>query len=175
MSNVAKTSMIQTQIERHREEILKGTLLAVDPSTGSGSSLPGFAWFEAGELKESGVIQVTIGAAKNKRLFEIRRTLQEEFPIPDVLVIEHISSVPWGNMRRNTEALAGLQRGVGAILSAFNVDAVIEVMPSLWKKTVDEHYTKSDEMDAIYIGRYVIARADNRFSKTKRKQKRGKK
>lgn len=134
-------------------------MLAVDPSTGSTSSLPGYAIYEAGELVESGLIQVDVSAARNKRLFEIRRTLQEEFEIPDILVLEHISGLPFGPMRFAPEAFAGLHRGVGAILSAFNVDSVIEVPPNIWKKHVDEHYRKGDEADAVYIGRYVVNQA----------------
>lgn len=159
MSSVAKLSYIAQRIAELRETILTGTLLAVDPSTGSSSSLPGYALYEKGILVESGVIRVDVAAAKNKRLFEIRRTLQEDFEVPDVLVIEHISAIAFGALKYNAEAFVGLHRGVGAILSAFNLDTVIEVPPSVWKRKVDEGYTKSDESDAVYIGRYVINEA----------------
>lgn len=156
MSSVGTIAHIDKSLREYRDLILKGKLLAIDPSTGSTSSLPGYAIYEAGVLVESGLIQVSVAEASNKRLYEINRTLREEFEIPDVLVIEHISEIAFGVLKFKPKAFCGLHRGVGAILSAFNVDPVIAVPPRIWKKTVDENYVKSDESDAVYIGRHVI-------------------
>lgn len=154
-----RLSKTDQSIDNYKHLVLKSYILCVDPSTGSSSSLPGYAIYESGKLKESGVIQVPLGASKNKRLYEIRRTLQEEFKVPDILVIEHIQSVLFPGSKMNSDSLAGLQRGVGAILSAFNVDNVIEVSPVAWKRIIDEDYKKSDEADAVYMGKFVIHKA----------------
>ena len=53
-----KKSKTELAIEQCYQIILSGKILCVDPSTGSKSSRPGFAWYESGELKESGTIDM---------------------------------------------------------------------------------------------------------------------
>lgn len=156
MTRQAQISQIQAAIAAHSELIKTGHVLCIDPSVGSSSSLPGFAVYKKGKLVESGLIQVDLGKPLNKRLFEIRRTLQEDFEVPDILILEYIGGYAFGPMRYNITAYHSLIKAVGTVLASFNVDTVIEVPPAVWKKYVDDQYVKGDEADAVYIGRYVI-------------------
>jgi hypothetical protein len=159
MSKEALISEIQEKVRQNRNLILKGYMLVIDPSIGSSSSLPGFAVYRNGKLTESGVLKMNIGASKHKRLHELVSILQKEFEVPDILGMELIAGPAFGVMRWNINAFHSLIRSTGAIMAAYPVETVIEVPPSVWKKTIDDDYVKSDEMDAIYIGRYLILSA----------------
>jgi len=160
---VAKKPKFHTQIEKAGPTCLKGTLLAFDPSTGSHSSMPGYAIFKNGELVESGIIQVNPSARRNVRLFSITESLRTEFPKPDIIAIENIPPVRYsraGSM--GGWALVAIQRSIGAIISCFDCEYV-EVSPKAWQNYKFHGYEKSDEHDAICIGLCVIETAKKLF------------
>lgn len=155
-----KPSKTYTAISKCYNEILTGRVLAIDPSTGSASSKPGFAWFEKGELVESGEISLDITANRSKRLYEISRTVREEFDQPDVLVVEYIPPVTYrGGNQMNGVSLMALQKAIGAILAAHPVEHLLEIPAAAWRKWKPESYIKSDEMDAISLGLCAIGTA----------------
>lgn len=159
MSKTAQLSQIAGKIEEYSRLILSGRVVCIDPSAGSGSSMPGYAIYEAGKLIESGLIQIDTTLPLHLRLHELGRTLREEFPAPDILVVEYIGGYAFGPLRYNINAYHSLIKSAGVVVSSFCVDKIIEVPPNVWKKYVDEDYVKSDEADAIYIGSYVIRAA----------------
>lgn len=155
-AKVNKKTIVYKNIKPIAPILLTGKVLCIDPSTGSHASLPGWAWFEGGEFKESGEIEVNIHANKSRRLFEIARTIREEFPTPDVLVVEYIPPVTFrGGM--NSIALMGLQRSIGAIMGAHPFEHLLEVPTAAWGKYKPEWYKKCDEHDAIVIGICAMA------------------
>lgn len=148
----AKTSKVYQSVSKCVKDVLEGTLIAFDPSTGSQSSMPGYAVFVKGELVESGIIKVNASDRKNVKLYEISISLRTEFPKADVIAIENIPPVSYnrkGAMRG--WAIVALQRSIGAIMASFNCE-YIEVAPASWQRYKFPGYDKSDEHDAICIG-----------------------
>lgn len=141
-------------ILKHADVILTGHILCVDPSSGSHSSLPGYAIYKQGELVESGVVQVDLGERIHSRLFEINRTFREEFEVPDLLVLEWIPPMSFKS-GLHTKAVASLHKGIGAIMAAIPTP-LLEVHPRTWQKFNTASYVKTDENDAIGIGFAVI-------------------
>ena len=152
----SKTSKIYQAVKANADTVLNGRLLAIDPSTGSRSSMPGFAVFKQGQLIESGIIQIKYDQAQNIRLHRIVETLRNEFQKPDIIAFENIPPVSFkGGIGMNSNAVTSLQRAVGAIISCWDCPAV-PVATSAWKGYKGEDYKKSDEWDSICIGRCVI-------------------
>lgn len=146
-------SKLDDFIGKHSYQILNGRLMAVDPSSGSRESMPGYAIYEKGTLVESGTIEIPKGVHVSLRLQALCNSLQKEFPIPDVLAVEHIPP------RIGGVQVVNLQRSIGVIMAALPCPLIAQVAPVSWKSHCDENYYKSDELDAIYIGKCVVERA----------------
>lgn len=154
-----KTKTYQA-VEKCYREILEGKILAVDPSTGSQSSRPGFAWFEQGVLKESGEILVDLKSNRSKRLYEIANTIRTEFPVPDILIVEYIPPIVYKKFgAMNNVSLMALQKAIGAIIGAHPFEHLLEIPASAWKKYKQPEYIKTDEFDAITLGICAIETA----------------
>lgn len=138
---------------------ITGMLLAIDPSSGSRDSQPGYAIFKEGRLIDAGHIRVTAGQAIHTRLFELRRSLAEDFTMPDVLVTENIPPFMGGGFNRN---ILNLHYSIGVVLSMFLVPT-IRVTPMTWQKNISkENYRKTDMNDAIMIGYAVVKAVSDR-------------
>ena len=88
-----KYSLVQLQetVGKLRDSILKGTVIAIDPSCISSSSVPGWAVYRKGILESSGTIEgISPYVDLNRRLMYIGRYIRENFEEPDVLVLEKI-------------------------------------------------------------------------------------
>lgn len=157
-SKINKTTKMYKQIKGCWQQVLEGTFLAIDPSSGSSSSMPGYAVFLNGNLVESGIISVSPAAKKNTRLFGITDSLRTEFDHPDVIAIENIPPMTFKGGGMSGWSLVALQRSIGAIISVFDCE-YIEVAPIAWKSYRFEGYEKNDQNDAICIGLCVIAAA----------------
>lgn len=150
---------VEFQTQRAVSSVLKGSMLVIDPSSGSSSSMPGYAIFASGELLDSGILTVNANKELPRRLVDIAKCLREQFSPVNVLVIEDIPVRAHG---RNATGHASLLKSVGAILSAAQYDQFIEVSPSVWKAYIEktiaikEKYVKGDEWDAKVIGYCVI-------------------
>jgi hypothetical protein len=139
--------------------VLTGTVLVIDPSSGSSSSQPGYALFSGGNLTDSGTIVINHAKEVPRRLQDIAKALQKDFPPVDVLIIEDI---PVRSFGRNAHAHATLLKSVGAILSAAQYDKFIEISPSVWHAwlskdpAIAKGYAKGDEWDAKVMGFCVL-------------------
>lgn len=144
-----------SEFHRHRDKILTGTVLAIDPSSGAYNrdrqeqSNIGYALFRAGELADSGVVAMDGRAMPVvwDRLRDLHDCLASEFPVPDVLIIEAI---------RGRIAHEYLKWSVAVISVAVRAPIVLEMNVATWRSKVGTKYQKSDENDAISIGSALI-------------------
>ena len=135
---------IGEKIQKNRDKILGGTMIAIDPASRS----LGYSVWQLGRMTDSGSIEAKgdIG----QRLAYLHDCL-EGLPQADVMVIEKI-----GQGRQAHHFLLWSQ---GAIAAALRAPVTIEIPPSLWRRFRDKDYIKSDLNDAMYIGRTAIALA----------------
>lgn len=126
-------------IYKLRDLILTDTMIAIDP----GSNSLGFAVFEAGVLVESGVIAKK--GAIGKRLKHMITTLSQYQAA--VVVTEFV---------RTSTGHVYLTWASGAAVGALGADHTIEIHTGAWKKLVTASYQKTDENDAISIGRFAV-------------------
>jgi Holliday junction resolvasome RuvABC endonuclease subunit len=121
--------------------------------------MPGYAIFKEGQLVESGIIQVNPADRRNQKLYSITESFRTEFDEPDVLAIENVPPVQFrGGRGLSPWSITAIQRSIGAIISAFNCE-YIEIAPKAWQRFKPEGYQKTDEFDAIAIGRCVVETA----------------
>lgn len=152
---IGKTTQVYEQASKCTQFLLGGVVIAVDPSIGSTSSMPGYAVYRAGQLVESGILSVHPGNSVPHRLNQVSvklRQLYNEY-IPDVLVYEDIPAQRHGG---SAVSHASLLKAVGAVLSVAGPEYYVGIFPVTWKRLVSPGYVKSDEQDAIELGRIVI-------------------
>lgn len=125
-------------LRKNLHEILAGRVLVVDPSSIS----MGYAILEKGELVSSGEFQVK-GHIGHR--LSTMYTMITELGDFDLLAIEKI---------RGSRSHAYLFWAVGMIVSALKVP-VVELPHPMWRVTIDTDYVKGDEVDAIYMSRFV--------------------
>jgi hypothetical protein len=136
---------------------MAGTMLAIDPSSGSRNSMPGYAYFEAGELLDSGTIPVDYKKPVFKRLEDISNFLVYKYRQPDILVIEKI---------RGFNSHIYLHWAVGAIIAAVSADEVVEIPTATWRKYRGPNYDKTDENDAVLMGQTILILAEANLGAT---------
>lgn len=150
----ARPSKMQDDI-RAAAPLLRGTVLIIDPSSGSAESLPGFCLVEQGVVTQSGVITISRTKRAPERLRELALALAENFPPLDVLCIEYIPpfmASAGGGFR--TQAVVNLHKAVGVVQACTQWKTFIQISPQSWhaweRKTLGEgNYVKNDENDAI--------------------------
>jgi len=130
--------------------LLKGTILAVDPSIGSASSMPGYALVVDGVMVDSGILSINPRENSSKRLYAIQKQLLELVPNPNVLIIEKIAPM----LSVGGAGVIQLHWACGVVLATYP-DAVPVMIPNqTWKKFLRDNgvdYKKSDENDAIVL------------------------
>lgn len=156
-------SKLSLEVAQYEQQLKHGTLLAIDPSSGSAGSLPGYALFKAGQLVDAGVIGIPRGTKQiANRLWQLRESLVTEFQKPDILAVEWIAPViPTAKGTFLHKSASALIKSVGAIFSAWDVP-VIEPSPVTWHSMVPADYKKTDTKDAVAVGwcaLVVLARA----------------
>lgn len=152
---VGRGTTAYDQVRSASEKIQYGTILAVDPSCGSRSSMPAYAVLEAGEIVDSGVIQLDVDDALEVRLGHLYMTIANLVKTHgvDVLVYEEIAARPFGARRFANHAHASLLKSVGVVLAAgLGVRHYVGLRPSVWKKLASPTYRKGDEEDAREMG-----------------------
>jgi len=156
---IGKGSKVYLEVANNIKGLTMGVVVAIDPSIGSSSSMPGWAVYRASILIESGVISLPREKALVPRLRALARSMRDIYRkyLPDVLVYEEIPAQRHGF--GNAEAHASLLKAVGVILSVEGPETAVGIYPVSWKGMVSDHYVKSDEEDAREIGRIVIAQA----------------
>lgn len=153
-----KRSLFSKLVEEAKPHML-GKVLCIDPSSGSASSKPGFAYFENCVLKEIGDINVQGGRPLWIRLQELGVALRKYWPDVDVLITENIppfmakgKEAQWRNV-----AVVNLHKSIGTILGSVQATAFIEITPGSWHRFQEtqkgmDWYEKSDAMDALMMG-----------------------
>jgi hypothetical protein len=128
--------------------ILTGTLLAIDPASGK-TSMPGYALFYAGQLKEHGTIEIDPSRPPEDRLVELSECLKRDFHGVDVLAVEKL---------RGAIVQPVLHASVWFTRVAVRAPIVIEVPIHYWKVLAKETqgYAKADDLDALMIGSTLI-------------------
>lgn len=152
MSKKELTSL-EKQIVSHVSPLKKGSVLAIDPSSGSYSSQPGYAIYKDGVLEDSGIVEIHSGDHISNRLHRLSKCLRDEFAQPDILVTENIPPfmAEKGSSPFSTRNVISLHQSVGVIMSVWDVP-VITVSPRTWRSYIPDKYIKHDEHDAIMIG-----------------------
>jgi hypothetical protein len=157
-----KTSQLYQDISKNLEIVTKGRLLVVDPSSSSRGSQPGYALFEAGVLKDMGVIEIPPSMALNRKLHRLVTALRKDFPQVDVLAIELIS--PFFARGKGFTGFnkpnVSLQRACGATLGAVECELALEVSPQSWHMHAPEGYVKNDAGDALLMALTILYTAD---------------
>lgn len=140
--------------------VLNGTVLAIDPSSGSANSQPGYALFINGQLKDSGLVRIRSGDHISNRLYRLSRTLREEFEAPSILITENIPPFmgEGPGAQFATRNVISLHQSIGVVMSVWDVP-VVQVSPRTWRSRIPDNYLKSDENDAIMIGWSAIQTA----------------
>lgn len=146
-------SKLAQEVSQYSDILQNGEMLAVDPSSGSQGSLPGYALFRKGKLVDAGTIELPRGTRPlANRLFLLRDTLEKAFDKPDLLTIELISPVmPAKGGAFLHKHASSLIKSVGSILSTWDVP-VLEVSPMTWHSMTPPEYKKDDVQDACMIG-----------------------
>lgn len=142
----AKYRSFYKTVNTHSKIITTGTLVAIDPASGSGS-FPGYAIFKKGKLVSSGTIKINSKLPLNLRLHALYDQLAMLEVNPDVLVIEEI---------RGRMAHAYLSFAVGMTITAVRSHICIEIPINVWKAYVGRDHIKTDEADAIAMGEAII-------------------
>lgn len=150
--SVPKSALEREALE-HSSSLLNGTVIAIDPSSGSANSQPGYAVYHCGQLKDSGLVRIRSGDHISNRLYRLSRSLLEEFEQPDLLVTENIPPFMGDGPGASfaTRNVISLHQSVGVIMSVWPVP-VVAVSPRSWRSLIPDNYVKSDENDAIMIG-----------------------
>jgi hypothetical protein len=156
---IGKNTKSYSTIRNCLTQLIEGRVLSIDPSIGSTSSLPGWAYYVSGELIASGEIEIDPSLPIWKRLRLLVhgiRKLYREYE-PDVTIYEEIPPQRHGG--GNAEAHASLLKALGAILSVSGPDYYVGIHPISWKPMVRSTYVKGDKEDAIEFGWIVIEEA----------------
>ena len=144
------TAYLLRQVEAHRDKILNGRMLVIDPASIS----MGYALYKSGELVESGKISTS---NKKKGLtippeIRIRKLMSEmQFSETDLLAVERI---------RGKMAPYSLYWSVGAVITNHKYDDLIEVPIWCWKEFKAHDYIKDDEHDALTMGTTLVEIAE---------------
>lgn len=157
-ADIGKKTKLYENVQRLKGPLLCGSVLCIDPSIGSSSSSPGWAYYQAGQLVDSGIIH-TGGShlelwQRARRLGDSLRILCAEYKI-DVLVYEDIPATSGFNQN----AIASLLKAVGVVLACTTSSHVLGIHPASWKNYVRSEYKKGDKEDAIEIGYVAIGLA----------------
>lgn len=171
---ITKSSKLYPQMQKYHKLLLRGTILAIDPSIGSNSSMPGWAVYTEGELVDSGTIEIAPKQEIPIRLQILSRKIRqlETMYKPDIMIYEEIPSQRYGG--GNANAHASLLKALGAILSVEGPVAHLGLHPQTWKRLTRDGYEKGDEADAIEMGWIAldIARWFNESENTNRTKRR---
>lgn len=175
---ISTQTRLYASVREVADRILTGRMLVLDPSVGSWSSQPGYAIYEAGQLVDSGVIDMPTYEARSRRLYYLRRVLQEQFTEGfDVVVIEDIPTHRFSRGRggrtfANAKAQIPLHKAVGVIESIFDCPTLF-VSPATWHSFAPLDYIKSDESDAVVMGHSVCEIAKHAAARPRRKKRGG--
>lgn len=155
--------------KKNRKILREGRFLSLDPSSGSTSSMPGYAIFENGKLLEAGILELSVGKELNFRLQELGHLLRTEFQNVELVIVEDVPAIPIytqkqamakGKTFMTTKQVASLQKSAGLCIGSFHPDIpTIRVSPLTWsayKRNYDWQVEKNDTNDAVIMGMTVL-------------------
>jgi len=153
---INKGTKLYEPMKKYHKLLLKGTVLSIDPSIGSNSSMPGWAIYSQMILVDSGIIEIPPKDSIPLRLQLLSRKVRQliDSHKPDILVYEEIPSQRHGG--GNANAHASLLKSLGAILAVPGPTAHLGLHPLTWKRLARDGYEKGDEQDAIEMGWIAI-------------------
>lgn len=139
--------------------LLNDRFIAVDPSSCAGDSRLGWALFDKQQLVMSGTL-----TADGDIYERLRSILAQLSPLvkdsaPAMLVLEKLRSGCHNSLRW----------ACSAVILSKQSGPVLEVAPIVWRKYVGKNYQKSDEQDAIEIGKAAIKEAAREDFASKKK------
>lgn len=159
IEDIKPSTVLYKDVRQLAPQILGETIISIDPSCGSSSSMPGYAVFRAGELIDSGVLSLSVGADLHIRLQELLAEL-------DILILEHeptilvYENVPAVRFHKgggtSSGSQASLLKAVGVVMAGAHCTYAVGLRPSTWKRLVTPTYVKGDETDAIEMGGIVL-------------------
>jgi hypothetical protein len=157
--SLSKTCKAYTEIRNCLTELQEGVVLAIDPSIGSSSSMPGWAVYRAGELHASGTLKINPLHSIPLRLAAVAAGMKVliEDHAPQALVYENIPAQRQGG--GNAVAHASLLMALGTILSVPGPSHHVGLYPMSWKRLARPSYKKGDMEDAIEVGWIAIQEA----------------
>lgn len=159
-------SKLDQAVAKYVTQLSEGTVLSIDPSSGSEKSQPGYALFKQGKLVDSGLVRLKYGIELSNRLYHLSKSLREDFEKPDILVTEHLAPFMGEGKGAffSTRNVISLHQSVGVIMSVWDVP-VLTVSPRSWHAITPDNYIKSDENDAIMIGWTALTKAHLIYAK----------
>ena len=134
--------------------VISGTMLCIDPSSGSGSQADasncGYALFKEGRCVDSGIIKMDHKIQSWYRLRELVKCLERDFDPVNLLVVEQLTGPQIHQV---------LHQAVGAIYGGLDFDNAYEMSINTWQALAKKlgGWVKSDEGDAKYMGYAAIA------------------
>lgn len=155
-SSVGKKTDLYQDVAAALTLLLRGTVISIDPSVGSTSSMPAYAVYYKGKLVSANIIPIDKHSTIPERLQALHIAIHEIYKEwkPDILVYEDIPSQRYGG--GNAEAHASLLKALGAILAVRGPRATVRSKPMVWKRLARSTYVKGDKEDAIEIGYTAI-------------------
>lgn len=160
VDNISSKTKLYEVVSEHLEFLLRGRVLVIDPSIGSSSSAPGWAFYAEGKLITAGTIYT---GGSHLPLWQRARSLGQQLKelnqelSPNLLIYEDIPATS----NFNANAQASLLKAVGVVLASTATEAVIGIHPASWKNYVRPTYTKGDKEDAVEIGHVAISLAQH--------------
>jgi Holliday junction resolvasome RuvABC endonuclease subunit len=154
--------MSKTRCLELKDGILDGQMIAIDPTSGTinrstgEASVAGWAYFDCGNLVNSGVIEIPTNKRKEDRFRDLLSILHTEFDETyDVLALEDI---PLARRRGNFNTSQTLIQACGVYIAGLSGE-LVELNSHTWQAVARRigGWTKGDESDAQYIGIAAIA------------------
>lgn len=159
LSRLSTGTKLYKEIKEIRDILTTGVVIAIDPSCGSASSMPGWAVYRLGFLADSGTIELPVGASLQHRLQILAVCLQEisKKYLPAVLIYEDVPAVRFhASGRTSSGSQASLLKAVGVVLATAGPIEGVGLSPRVWRRLVSASYVKSDQGDAIEMGLIAI-------------------
>lgn len=138
--NGRDTAKLRAFAKAHRDLIMGGTILAIDPASKSA----GYAIFNCGILQESGALEVE--GPISQRLNDLFYAIVDLGVEPDIMTVETI---------RKTGHLY-LRWSCGTVVAAADATHTVEIPTNQWRTLAPPDYVKSDAGDAELMGLVLI-------------------
>ncbi len=162
--NKSSEEKCKEKLVLHKEAILTGTVICIDPSCGSESSMPGWAIYQMGKLVSAGTIELPYRKSLQIRLRTLHEELQKFLSLaPNVILLEEVpvKAIVIRGIKMKDKSHNSLMQSIGVVKAAMPMELpVIDVPASLWSRisrtkgwaASKEKHEKGDALDAIRIG-----------------------